>query len=144
MSLASPLLHCVHQLPSLLHNPGDPRTSLHHSPALRLRYVRDQSCASTSPFHPITLSLPVLPIHQLLDLLLVFLDILEIKHGTEDMIPQGGADPISHMFILVVMEMVIAPVISGPAKRRAPGMNGIMDTAIQQIPQHEAGKEWKG
>jgi len=80
-------------------------------------------------------------IHQLLYLLLVLFFLFQIEHGAEDAVPEGAADAISFVLVLVVVQMMITPEWLHPFEGRVPGMDRIMHAAIQEITQHKAGEE---
>lgn len=60
------------------------------------------------------------------------------------MVPERRTDPKSHVSILIMVEMVIAPVVPGPTEGWAPGVDSIVDAAIEQVSQHKAGEKRKG
>ena len=47
--------------------------------------------------------------HQFLHFLFVFPFVSKIEHGPENMIPQGAANAIAIVLILIMMKVVIAP-----------------------------------
>src|SRR6185312_216582 len=81
--------------------------------------------------------------HEVLDLLFIILLLLQIEHRPEDMIPDGAADAETFAFILVMMQVMIAPEGLHPFERGIPGVDSIVHAAIEQITQEETGEEHK-
>jgi len=81
--------------------------------------------------------------HQFLHLCFIFLLLLQIEHGTEDKIPDGGAYTKALFFILVMMQVVVAPQRLHPFERRVPSVNGVVHRSIHQVAQNKAREENK-
>ena len=60
------------------------------------------------------------------------------------MVPERRTDTKSHVSILIMVEVVIAPVISHPLEWRAPGVDSVVNGSIEQVSQHKAGEKRKG
>gem|GEM_PF-3276632 len=59
------------------------------------------------------------------------------------MIPECRADTESPVFVLIMMQVMITPLASGPTERRSPCMNGIVDRTIHQVAKLKKGKNAK-
>ncbi len=75
----------------------------------------------------------IFSVQEFLYFLLVLLDVFEVKHGAEDMVPECRTHPKSHVSILIMVQVMIAPVIPHPLEWRAPGMDSIVDGSIEQV-----------
>jgi hypothetical protein len=81
--------------------------------------------------------------HQLFHLLFIFFFLCKVEHGTEDTVPERAAYTEALVVIFIMVQVVIAPKGLHPAKRRIPGMDGIVHAPVEKIAEHKSGEEHK-
>src|SRR5829696_5867477 len=79
--------------------------------------------------------------HQLLHFLLILFLFLKIEHGSEHVVPDGGAHPEATLFVFIMMQVMVAPERLHPFKWRVPGVNGVMHGAVHQITEYKTREE---
>src|SRR5258707_819214 len=82
-------------------------------------------------------------VHQLLYFLFILFFFFEVEHGAEDPVPNGAAYAKALMFVLVMVQVMVAPKGFHPFKGRVPGVDGIVHAAIEQVAQYKPRKEHK-